>query len=287
MHGGCSYGSSGVCCKQVHWAKDDTEGRPVLVVHLQAALKQDAAGAKRAAEAILTHMEYCLQQRMRDDLSGPEQVVVVLDSRGAPTLQVRPAAIPAFSGLREPLHRLGLEADQSCFSHSPCDDSPLRFDKKRCVRTNANYPALNACSCWRGGIGHGLKCCLSAVPEAGHRHSEHSADTEPALPCAPVPPLPCRCARHRAPSCQGKPSGSAHAGEYKTCLFSSCCPVQCRTSHTLEWIPQKLLSCDCVQAIKAMLHPSTSSKILICDSEDERLPVDLTQDSTPHQDGQL
>ena len=67
----------------------------MLVVHLQAALQQDAAGAKRAAEAILTHMEYALQQRMRDDLSGPEQVVVVLDSRGAPTLQVGPGSSQA------------------------------------------------------------------------------------------------------------------------------------------------------------------------------------------------
>ena len=74
---------------QVHWAKDDPEGRPVLIVHLKAALRQDAAGAKRAAEAILTHMECVLQQRLRDDLGGPEQVVVVLDSRGAPTLQAR------------------------------------------------------------------------------------------------------------------------------------------------------------------------------------------------------
>ena len=74
---------------QVHWAKDDAEGRPVLVVHLKAALRQDAAGAKRAAEAILTHMECVLQRRLRDDLGGPEQVVVVLDSRGAPTLQAR------------------------------------------------------------------------------------------------------------------------------------------------------------------------------------------------------
>lgn len=73
---------------QVHWAKDDPEGRPVLVVHLRAALQQDAAGARRAAEAILTHMECALRQRLRDDMSGPEQVVVVLDSRGAPTLKV-------------------------------------------------------------------------------------------------------------------------------------------------------------------------------------------------------
>ena len=74
---------------QVHWAQDDPEGRPVLIVHLKAALKQDTAGAKRAAEAILTHMECILQQRLRDDGGGPEQVVVVLDSRGAPTLQAR------------------------------------------------------------------------------------------------------------------------------------------------------------------------------------------------------
>ena len=91
-------------CKQVHWAQDDSEGRPVLVVHLAAALRQDTAGAKRAAEAILTHMEYALQQRMRDDLSGPEQVVVVLDSRGAPTLQVILALISALSRLQRALH---------------------------------------------------------------------------------------------------------------------------------------------------------------------------------------
>ena len=61
----------------------------MLIVHLKAALKQDAVGAKRAAEAILTHMECVLPQRLRYDLGGPEQVVVVLDSRGAPTLQAR------------------------------------------------------------------------------------------------------------------------------------------------------------------------------------------------------
>ena len=66
----------------------------MLVVHLRAALQQDAVGAKRAAEAILTHMECALQQRLRDDLSGPEQVVVVLDSRGAPTLKVLPRGWP-------------------------------------------------------------------------------------------------------------------------------------------------------------------------------------------------
>lgn len=93
-----------MCPEQVHWAKDDPEGRPVLVVHLQAALKQDAAGAKRAAEAILTHMEYALQQRLRDDLDGPEQVVVILDSRGAPTLQVCPSG--AMPSLRTPYHAL-------------------------------------------------------------------------------------------------------------------------------------------------------------------------------------
>ncbi|CAL5219443.1 g1275 [Coccomyxa viridis] len=151
----------------VHWAKDDTEGRPVLVVHLQAALKQDAAGAKRAAEAILTHMEYCLQQRMRDDLSGPEQVVVVLDSRGAPTLQFR-RLVTAIQNIALTLNR--------------------------------HYPARL------------YRLYLVDAPAIVH--------------------LP-------------------------------------------------------VRAIKAMLHPSTSSKILICDSEDERLPVDLTQDSTLHQDGQL
>ena len=50
---------------------------------------------------------------------------------------------------------------------------------------------------------------------------------------------------------------------------------------------QRAHRCDCVQAIKAMLHPSTSSKILICDLGDERLPVDLAQDSALHQDGRI
>ena len=39
-----------------------------------------------------------------------------------------------------------------------------------------------------------------------------------------------------------------------------------------------------LQAIKAMLHPSTSSKILICDLGDERLPLDLDKDAALHQD---
>ena len=30
-----------------------------------------------------------------------------------------------------------------------------------------------------------------------------------------------------------------------------------------------------MQAIRAMLHPSTSSKIIICDPEDPRLPTDI------------
>ena len=43
--------------------------------------------------------------------------------------------------------------------------------------------------------------------------------------------------------------------------------------------------CPCVlQAIKAMLHPSTSSKILICDLGDERLPLDLDKDAALHKD---
>ena len=51
----------------------------------------------------------------------------------------------------------------------------------------------------------------------------------------------------------------------------------------LQWVH----CCAHLQAIKAMLHPSTSSKILICDLGDERLPVDLAQDSALHQDGHI
>ncbi|CAL8467562.1 g7100 [Coccomyxa elongata] len=73
----------------VHWAEDDSDGHPVLVVHLGAALEQDAAGAATAAEAILAHMESALQRRFNDAPGRPEQLVVVLDSRGASTLQFR------------------------------------------------------------------------------------------------------------------------------------------------------------------------------------------------------
>lgn len=38
-----------------------------------------------------------------------------------------------------------------------------------------------------------------------------------------------------------------------------------------------------LQAIKAMLHPSTSSKILVCELGDERLPLDLNEDAALHQ----
>ena len=41
-----------------------------------------------------------------------------------------------------------------------------------------------------------------------------------------------------------------------------------------------------LQAIKAMLHPSTSSKILICELGDERLPLDLNEDAALHQSSQ-
>lgn len=118
-----------MCPEQVHWAKDDPEGRPVLVVHLQAALKQDAAGAKRAAEAILTHMEYALQQRLRDDLDGPEQVVVILDSRGAPTLQVCPSG--AMPSLRTPYHALlALKAGPAAtgFSRGPTYEAGMECE---------------------------------------------------------------------------------------------------------------------------------------------------------------
>ena len=60
----------------------------MLVVHLGAALEQDASGAATAAEAILGHMEGALQHRFDDGPGRPEQLVVVLDSRGASTLQV-------------------------------------------------------------------------------------------------------------------------------------------------------------------------------------------------------
>lgn len=52
---------------------------------------QDAADADAAAEAILAHMEYALAHRLSDMPGRPEQLTVVLDSRGAPTLQVRPS----------------------------------------------------------------------------------------------------------------------------------------------------------------------------------------------------
>ena len=61
----------------------------MLVVHLEAALKQDTAAAERGAEAILAHMEAALADRLSDASGHPEQLVVVLDSRGAPTMQVR------------------------------------------------------------------------------------------------------------------------------------------------------------------------------------------------------
>ena len=51
---------------------------------------QDDAGAIAAAEAILAHMEYALAHRLGDGPGRPEQLTVVLDSHGAPTLQVRP-----------------------------------------------------------------------------------------------------------------------------------------------------------------------------------------------------
>lgn len=61
----------------------------MLVVHLEAALQQDAAGAASAAEAILSHMEAALRRHFDNNPGSPEQLVVVLDSRGASTLQVR------------------------------------------------------------------------------------------------------------------------------------------------------------------------------------------------------
>ncbi|BDA42790.1 hypothetical protein COCOBI_03-6830 [Coccomyxa sp. Obi] len=143
----------------VHWAEDDRDGHPVLVVHLEAALEQDAAGAATAAEAILAHMESALQHRFDDGPGRPEQLVVVLDSRGASTLQFR---------------RL------------------VRTIQSIAVTLNRHYPA--------------------------RLHRLYLVD-------APV----------------------------------------------IVHLP--------VRAIKALLHPSTSSKIIICDLGDPRLPLDLDFDS--------
>ncbi|KAK9909565.1 hypothetical protein WJX75_004195 [Coccomyxa subellipsoidea] len=143
----------------VHWAEDDADGHPVLVVHLEAALQQDAAGAASAAEAILAHMETALQRRFDDSPGSPEQLVVVLDSRGASTLQFR---------------RL------------------VRTIQSIAVTLNRHYPA--------------------------RLHRLYLVD-------APV----------------------------------------------IVHLP--------VRAIKALLHPSTSSKIIICDLGDPRLPLDLDFDS--------
>lgn len=82
---------------QVHWAEDDSDGHPVLVVHLEAVLKQDRVAAERGAEAILAHMEAALASRLSDAPGCPEQLVVVLDSRGAPTIQVHTSAFPSDS----------------------------------------------------------------------------------------------------------------------------------------------------------------------------------------------
>ena len=49
---------------------------------------QDAAAADAAAEAILAHMEYALVHLLSDEPGRPEQLTVVLESHGAPTLQV-------------------------------------------------------------------------------------------------------------------------------------------------------------------------------------------------------
>ncbi|EIE24556.1 hypothetical protein COCSUDRAFT_40921 [Coccomyxa subellipsoidea C-169] len=143
----------------VHWSDDDADGHPVLVVHLEAALQQDAAGAASAAEAILSHMEAALRRHFDNNPSSPEQLVVVLDSRGASTLQFR---------------RL------------------VRTIQSIAVTLNRHYPAR----------------------------------------------------LHR--------------------LYLVNAPV-------IVHLP--------VRAIKALLHPSTSSKIIICDLEDPRLPVDLDYDS--------
>ena len=49
-----------------------------------------------------------------------------------------------------------------------------------------------------------MNAYMLAVQEAGDSHSEHSTDTEQALPCTSVPLVPCRCTRHCAPSRQGE-----------------------------------------------------------------------------------
>jgi hypothetical protein len=107
----------------VHWAEDDPDGHPVLVVHLHAALQQDKAAAQSAAEAILAHMEAALETRLSDDPGCPEQLVVVLDSRGAPTFQVSLWASRSFLLLfqRRYLSRNGYVFEEDCLCERLCD----------------------------------------------------------------------------------------------------------------------------------------------------------------------
>ncbi|KAK9828057.1 hypothetical protein WJX81_006250 [Elliptochloris bilobata] len=73
----------------VQWVGADSARRPVLAIRLGPALRScDAAAAARFAEAVVAEVEAAVGSRLSNAPGRPEQLVVVLDCRGAPTLQV-------------------------------------------------------------------------------------------------------------------------------------------------------------------------------------------------------
>ena len=73
---------------QLRTVDDDPDGHPVLLVRLGDAARESAEGMKQVAEAIISHVEWAVEQRLSDDPGLPEQLVVVADCSGASSFQV-------------------------------------------------------------------------------------------------------------------------------------------------------------------------------------------------------
>ncbi|CAL8462219.1 g1750 [Coccomyxa elongata] len=75
--------------QHIQWHGSDEEGHPILLVHLARMCDdcQSAEHAQQAADAVISQVELAVRRRLDNEV-GPDQLVAVVDARGASALQV-------------------------------------------------------------------------------------------------------------------------------------------------------------------------------------------------------
>ncbi|KAK9906365.1 hypothetical protein WJX75_000628 [Coccomyxa subellipsoidea] len=73
----------------IQWHGSDEEGHPILLLHLATMCNecQSAEHAQQAADAVISQVELAVRRRLDNEV-GPDQLVAVVDARGASALQV-------------------------------------------------------------------------------------------------------------------------------------------------------------------------------------------------------